>query len=106
MAHCLSYFILLDSAGYPVIGTQQGFNAQVNSPQCSTLTCQYAVLQTTAYTAPAGMHVCLHPQGIRYFYGIGKNGHIIPNSLIESINYPNKPGSCQSFLEYKKFCNN
>lgn len=106
MAQCLKYWIKLDSNGWPIGSTMQGFNPKVNQPTCAqTLGCQYVVLQNTAYTAPEGFTQCFNPEGIRYFYSINKSGQIVPNSFIQTLEYPNTPGTCSFRIEWKKFGN-
>ena len=105
MAQCLKYFVKLDPNGAPILGSQMGFNPKVNQPTCAqTLGCSYVVLQNTAYTAPDGYVQCMFPDNKRYFFGIDKFGQIVPNSLISSFEYPNTPGRCNYYIEFKKFC--
>ncbi len=106
MAQCLRYFVKLNSDFAPIPGTQTGFNPRTNPcpTTAQTLGCQYVVLQNTPYTTPAGKQQCQFPDNHRYFYGIDKSGQIVPNSLIETLEYPNTPGRCNYYIEYKKFC--
>lgn len=105
MAQCLKYYVKLDANGAPIPGTMQGYNPKVNQPTCAnTLGCTLVVLQNTAYTTPVGMQQCQFPGNKRYFYGIDKFGQIVPNSLIETLEYPNTPGRCNYYIEFKKFC--
>jgi len=98
---CVRYFARLDQNHYPIPGSMQGFPA-LQSP-CGE-SCQWVQLQTTPYIAPSGTKVCHQPDGLRFYYQIGKNGQIVPNSLIATYTAPQSPGGCAYWIEYLKFC--
>lgn len=102
--YCLNYYVRLSADGFPVVGEMMGFNPKIGAP-CDQR-CQWALLKTTAYTAPAAMHQCFHPNGLRYFYQLNRQGNILPNSMIATYDFPNSVGGCSYFIEWKKYCNN
>lgn len=99
---CIQQWARLDPDGFVQPGTMQGFRPDKAIP-CG-MACEWVKLKTSQYTIPEGCTQCRHPQGLRFFYQLTKNGSILPNSLIMSNEFPASPGSCSFWIEWKKIC--
>jgi len=75
----LTYYAQKDALGFPIPGTMMG--AQEVPPSSISIPAEDVI-------AGGGYQVVEHPEKLRYFVRKDKNGDIIPNSLIISLDKP------------------
>lgn len=100
---CLRYFAQSDSLGYPTPSTLQGYRNNTGLP-CNQNGCSFIELVPNP-VQPEGTTVCLHPNNLRYFYRVdrGTPQQVVPNSLIQSYNFPTTPtDGC--WREFHRYC--
>ena len=100
---CLLYFAQKDALGWPIPSTLAGYNPRVALP-CQNNGCNFIQLLPTPPAQPNGTKQCLHPSNLRYFYRVdrGTPQQIVPNSLIQSYNFPTSPtdGCWREVIKY------
>lgn len=101
--YCLTYMVSTTEDKEPIGGTMRAFNP--GTQKMCDIGCDFLILPTTQMQPGNGQVACKFKSGLRWFYKIDKQGHIVPNSLFSGLEFPKEPTLyCSQILEIFKYC--